>query len=96
MTDTSQHQPPHKGHMKIRDLNAQVVINNNLATVLADTGASISVCGREQAQIWNLLPRIFPTTTKIKPYNSPTIYQSLELPNALSRSAPHPFRCIGT
>ena len=59
--------------MKTRDFNAQFVINNNLATVLADIGASISVCVREEAQKWNPLPRIFPTTTKIKPYKSPTM-----------------------
>ena len=59
--------------MKTRDFNAQVIINNSLAKVLADTGASVSVCGREQAKKWNLLSRMVPTTTKIKPYNSPTI-----------------------
>jgi hypothetical protein len=73
ITETPQQQPPHKRRMKTRDFNAQVIINNSLAKVLADTGASISVCGREQAQKWNLLSRMVPTTTKIKPYNSPTI-----------------------
>ena len=73
ITETPQQQPPHKRRKKTRDFNAQVIINNSLAKVLADTGASISICGREQAQKWNLLSRMVPTTTKIKPYNSPTI-----------------------
>lgn len=73
ITETTQQQLLQKGRMKTRDFKAQIVINNSLATVLADTGASISVCGREQAQRWNLLPRMINTKTKIKPYNSPTI-----------------------
>ncbi|CAB4010524.1 Hypothetical predicted protein [Paramuricea clavata] len=50
ITETPQQQPPHKRRMKTRDFNAQVIINNSLAKELADTGATISVCGREQAQ----------------------------------------------
>ncbi|CAB4037289.1 Hypothetical predicted protein [Paramuricea clavata] len=73
ITETPQQQQPHKRRMKTRDFNAQVIISNSLAKVLADTGVSSSVCGREQAQKWNLLSRMVPTTTKAKPYNSPTI-----------------------
>ncbi len=73
ITETAQQQPLHKGRVTTKDFNAQIVINNSLATVLADTGASISVCGREQARKWNLLSRMVPTNTKIKPYNSLTI-----------------------
>ena len=72
ITETPQQQS-HKGRVTTKDFNSQIVINNSLATVLADTGASISVCGREQARKWNLLSRMVPTNTKIKPYNSLTI-----------------------
>ncbi|CAB4029395.1 Hypothetical predicted protein [Paramuricea clavata] len=40
ITETPQQQPPHKRRMKTRDFNAQVIINNSLAKVLADTGQS--------------------------------------------------------
>ena len=85
ITETSQQQATPKGRTKPRDFKAQLVVNNSLATVLADTGASISVCGKEQACKWNLLTRMINTNAKIKPYNSPTTalqYQSLELPSA--------------
>ena len=55
------------------DFGVQVIVNNSLATVLADTGASISVCGKKQAKRWNLLPRMVETQARIKPYNSPPI-----------------------
>ena len=55
------------------DFKVQVIINNSLATVLADTGASISVCGKKEAKRWNLLPRMVETQARIKPYNSPPI-----------------------
>ena len=34
------------------DFNAQVVINNHLDRVVADTGARISVCGTTQARVF--------------------------------------------
>ena len=55
------------------DFKVQVIVNNSLATVLADTGASISVCGKAEAKRWNLLSRMVKTQAKIKPYNSPPI-----------------------
>jgi hypothetical protein len=72
ITETSQQQATPKGRTKPRDFKAQLVVNNSLAAVLADTGASISVCGKEQACKWNLLTRMINTNAKIKPYNSPT------------------------
>lgn len=55
------------------DFKVQLIINNSLATVLADTGANISVCGIKEAERWNLVQRMVNTNTKIKPYNSATI-----------------------
>ena len=37
------------------DFKVQVVTNNNLDIVVADTGARISVCGTAQARKWNML-----------------------------------------
>ena len=51
----------------------EVVINGSLATVTADTGAKVCVCGEVEARKWNLLKRIIPTQVKIKPYNSPAV-----------------------
>ena len=55
------------------DFKVQLVINNNLDSVLADTGAKISVCGYNQAKKWNLVDRITKTQVKIKPYKSEVI-----------------------
>ena len=41
-----------------RDFKVQVVINNHLDSVIADTGARVSVCGTVQAKKWNLLNRM--------------------------------------
>jgi len=66
-------------HMKLlsridnKDFAVEVVVNNNLGTVIADTGARVSVCGTKQAKAWNLLEKMVPTKTKIKPYNSTPI-----------------------
>ena len=56
-----------------KDFKVQVVVNNNMDTVMADTGARISVCGSKQAKKWNLLSKMTPSKARIKPYNSPTI-----------------------
>ena len=40
---------------------------------IADTGAKVSVCGTAEAKKWNLLDRMTPCTTKLKPYNSAPI-----------------------
>ena len=57
----------------VKDFKVQVVINNNLDTVVADTGARISVCGTAQARKWGMLNKLVPSNVKIKPYNSPPI-----------------------
>ena len=56
-----------------KDLKVEVIVNNNLGTVIADTGARVSVCGTKQAKTWSLLEQMIPTKTKIKPYNSKPI-----------------------
>lgn len=53
-----------------KDFKIQVVVNNHLGTVIADTGARISVCGANQAKQWGILDRMAPSRVKIKPYNS--------------------------
>ena len=55
------------------DFKIQVVVNNRLATVIADTGALISVCGTDTAEQWGILDRMAPSRVKIKPYNSTPI-----------------------
>ena len=55
------------------DFKAEVVVNNSLATVIADTGARVSVCGTKQAEKWGLLEKILPSKTRLKPYNSEPI-----------------------
>ena len=55
------------------DFKAQVIINNRLEEVLADTGAKVSVCGVKEAERYGLLDRMFDSTHKIKPYNSAPI-----------------------
>ena len=56
-----------------KNLKVQVIINNSLDTVLADTGAHISVCGTIQAKKWNLLSMMVPSKVKIKAYKSNAI-----------------------
>ena len=55
------------------DFKTEVVVNNILATVIPDTGAKVSVCGTKQAEKWNLLEKMLPSKTKLKPYNSEPI-----------------------
>jgi len=55
------------------DFKAQVIINNKLEEVLADTGAKVSVCGMKEAERYGLVERMFDSTHKIKPYNSAPI-----------------------
>ena len=54
------------------DFKVQVVVNNNLCSVLADTGAKISVCGIKEARKWKLLEKMVDTKVKIKPYGRNT------------------------
>ena len=58
---------------KADDFKVQLLINNNLDTVLADTGAGVSVCGMTTARKWNLVDRMTKTNVRIKPYKSNAI-----------------------
>ena len=55
------------------DFQVQVIINNNLEKVLADTGAKVSVCGENEAKRYGLLDRMIPSIKKLKPYKSSPI-----------------------
>ena len=55
------------------DFTTQVVVNNNLVRVIADTGARVNVCGTVEARKWGLLGKMVPSKVQIKPYNSPSI-----------------------
>ena len=55
----------------------QVVVNNHLEYVIADTGARVSACGATEAKKWDLIDRMVPTQTKIKPYNSAVTAQGI-------------------
>ena len=46
------------------DFEVEVVVNNTLTTVIADTGAKVSVCSLEQAKKWKLTDKMFSTNTK--------------------------------
>ena len=61
-----------KNH-KNKDFTVEVMVNGSITVVVADTGARVSVCGKLQAQKWNLLSKMLPTAVKIKPYNSPAV-----------------------
>ena len=50
---------------KKNDFKVQVIVNNSLDSVIADTGARVSVCGTSQAQNWNLLDKVVPSSVKI-------------------------------
>ena len=56
-----------------QNFKVEVIVNNSLAKVIADTGATVSVCGTVQAKKWNLLDKLIPTHSKLKPYNSEPI-----------------------
>ncbi len=61
VTNTNPYQQHHTSQRMKEDFKVQVIVNNSLATVLADTGASISVCGKAEAKRWNLLSRMVKT-----------------------------------
>ena len=58
---------------RTKDFKVEVGVNGAITTVTADTGARVSVCGKIQAQKWNLLEKMTPTAVHIKPYNSPAV-----------------------
>ena len=71
-TSKSSPQPRLRSILK-NDFHAQVIINNVLDRVLADTGAKVSVCGTVQAKKWGLLNKMTEVNVKIKPYRSDPI-----------------------
>ena len=66
-TSKSSPQPRLRSILK-NDFHAQVIINNVLDRVLADTGAKVSVCGTVQAKKWGLQNKMTEVNVKIKPY----------------------------
>ena len=57
------------------DFKVRVVISGLVITILADTGAKISVCSRLDAVRWDILKKMVRTNIDIKPYgkNTPLI-----------------------
>ena len=55
------------------DFKVEVIVNNSLVSLIADTGARISVCSMREAEKWGILPKMIPSKAKIKPYNSDPI-----------------------
>ena len=51
----------------------QVIVNSSLDTAFADTGTRVSVCGTKQAKKLDLLAKMVPSSSKIKPYKSAPI-----------------------
>ena len=51
----------------------QVIVNSSLDTAFADTGTRVSVCGTKQAKKLDLLAKMVPFSSKIKPYKSAPI-----------------------
>ena len=45
-------------------------MNNTLTTVTADTGAKVSVCNLQQAKKCKLTEKMFPSNTRLKPFNN--------------------------
>ena len=81
----------------LNDFKAEMVINNHLDTVLADTGAAVSVCGSKHAKKWGLLDRITKSRVKIKPYKSeaiPTLGTSICAVSVGNRTVPVSWHII--
>ena len=55
------------------DFKVQVIINNSLAKVIADTGAKVTVCSLRQAKQWGLYDKMYKSNIKLKPFNSELI-----------------------
>ena len=64
---------PQLKKMKTSDFRVQVIVNNHMDRLVADTGARISVCGTSQASKWGILDRMVPSKLRIKPYKSEPI-----------------------
>ena len=55
------------------DFKVELLVNNHLDAILADTGAVVSVCGMSTARKWDLVEKMCKTNVKIKPYKSDAI-----------------------
>ena len=76
------------------DFSVQVIINNRLIKVLADTGAKVSVCSTAQAQKWGILNRA--TKTNKRTHTVAILYLYSVQPDVLSHSVKTPYRLNGT
>ena len=68
----------HRHNNNNNEFSVQVIINNSLDKVLADTGAKVSVCGTVQAANWGILDKLVPSQIKIQPYKSAPIRLCME------------------
>ena len=59
--------------LHLGDFKAQIVVNNCLDHIFADTGAHVSVCCWKDTKRWGIHKKMQTSKTKIKPYNSPAI-----------------------
>ena len=48
----------------------ELLINNHLDTIFADTRTGVSNCGLDKAQKWNITDQMLNTNVKIKPYKN--------------------------
>ena len=55
------------------DFKFRLVVNNKVVSILADTGARISVCGEKQARAWGIYDKMEPSSAKVRPYCSSPI-----------------------
>ena len=62
-TSTDKSKPQLK-KCKTSDFTVQVVVNNHLDRLVADTGARISVCGTSQARKWGILDKMDASKSK--------------------------------
>ena len=69
----TQAMPKYRSTISNSDFKVNVMVNNSLAGVIADTGAKVSVCGTVQAKKWGLLGKMSASTATLKPYNSSPI-----------------------
>ena len=76
------------------DFKCEVIIDNKLDTVIADTGAHVSVCGTNQAKRWNLLDRIH-LKSRLS-HITVRSYQFMVYQNVLYLSEVHQYQLNGT
>ena len=49
---------------------SKLKFSNILKTVITDTGPKVSVFSLQQAKKWKLFDKMFPSNTKLRPFNS--------------------------